>query len=467
MIGDPVGSAMGAVAVDSASSTAIFYHQYLENAMNNFMVNLTAPIGWSQCTARFGSGGAAGGNATTTDGVAVWSYSNNGGSVVYRADQRPFGGCKSAYRQNVYCPEGMVAGMSSTRNAKLNTSKLGFTTIVLVATRAGAWLPGSKDQVTFLDGYDSEAKVLAKVALAGVAAIDVRDGVLYALHATRSISRLALQDGLPAPGATWAKAFDIAAEDVPTPGLMAAGTGGRAFYVSDDGSNVVAKLDGVTGKRVLSLGDDQAVPVPEPESGTYTKDRLMGPTSLAVWAASGAEEEDHVLVLETRGPCRLGEWDAGSGTLVREWTTPQTRANDGYALDPTTPSRVYAMQSGTSQPAGWPVGGQYLVRFNVNATTGRFDTDAVFSNISSKIGPHASFDHNGGNPTILRRADSDGKRVETYLAMQSGPSIYKFRAGAPHLASSPHVTIAIAATVARHDRSFLGAVGGGPVCSPG
>ena len=428
VIGDPVGSAMGAVAVDSVSSTAVFYHEYLENAMNNFVVNLTAPIGWSQCTSRSGSGGAAGGNATTTDGATVWSYTNNGGSVIYRSDERPFGRCKSEYRQDVYCPEGVVAGMSSARNANLNTSKLGFTTVVMVATRAGAWLPGSKDQVAFLDGYDSGAKVLATMALPGVTAIDARDDVLYALHAGRSISRLELQDGLPRPHAAWVKAFDIAAEDVPAPGLMAAGTGGKAIYVSDDLSNMVAKLDGATGKRLLNFGDDQAVPVPEPASGTYSRDRLMGPTSLAVWAMPGTAP-DHVLVLETRGPARLGEWDSGSGTLVREWTTPQTKANDGYALDPAAPSQLYVMQSGTAQVPGWPAGGQYLVRYIVNYTTGRFAADAVFPNVSGRLGPQASFDHNGGNPTVIRHTGSDGKGVETYLAMQSGPSIYKFRAG--------------------------------------
>ena len=176
VIGDPVGSSMGAVTVDSGSNTAVFYHEYLENARNNFVVNLTAEIGWAQCTNRFDSGGAAGGNATTTDGTTVWSYSSNGGSVVYRPDQQPWGSCHSAYRHNVFCPQGVLAGLSSARNTRLNTSKHGFTTVVMVATRKATWIPGSADQVAFVDGYDSGAKVLAKVALPNVVAIDVRDG---------------------------------------------------------------------------------------------------------------------------------------------------------------------------------------------------------------------------------------------------------------------------------------------------
>jgi hypothetical protein len=166
-------------------------------------------------------------------------------------------------------------------------------------------------------------------------AIDVRDGWLYALHSIRSVSKLQLHDGLPVPGAVWSKCFDIGPDDVPTPGAMAVGSSGKAIYVSDVQSNLVAKLDGLTGKRLLYFGDTQAVPVPEPKSGTYAKQRLMGPTSLAVWAGAGGSAgppssvndggvgtgsaavdgaaADHVLVLETRGPARIGEWDGTYG----------------------------------------------------------------------------------------------------------------------------------------------------------
>jgi hypothetical protein len=436
VIGDPVGSSMGAVTVDSASSTAVFYHEYLENAENNFVVNLTADIGWEQCTRRFDSGGAAGGNATTTDGAAVWSYTSNGGSVVYRPDQQPWGSCSSAYRHNVHCPQGVLAGLSSARNTRLNTSKHGFTTVVMVATQKAAWIPGSADQVAFLDGYDPTARLLAKVALPKVMAIDVRGGWLYALTSSRSVSKLKLDNGLPSPTATWVHLFDIAPDDVPHPRHMAVGTAGKAVYISDDQSNLVAKLDGVSGKRLLSLGGDQSVPVPEPVSGTYNPTRLMGPTSVAVWASPSGEEAprggshggdgdgdgDHVLVLESRGPARIGEWSA-SGKLVREWTTPQSKANDGYAIDPRAPSELYIVQSGGSPFKQWSAGAGYLVRFQVNWTSGKFVPDAVFPNISAKIGPQADASHNGGNPTVLRQ------NGDVFVAFQSGPSLYKFRDG--------------------------------------
>ena len=85
-----------------------------ENSFNNFMVNLSAPIGWKQCLSRFDSGGAAGGNATTTDGTVVWSQSNNGGNALYRADERPWGSCNTAYRALTQAGEQLPARLRLT-----------------------------------------------------------------------------------------------------------------------------------------------------------------------------------------------------------------------------------------------------------------------------------------------------------------------------------------------------------------
>ena len=65
--------------------------------------------------------------------------------------------------------------MTNARNTKLNTSKLGFTTVVIYATQAQPWVSGSVSEVVFLDGYDSNAKQLAKVALSKPQSVDVRD----------------------------------------------------------------------------------------------------------------------------------------------------------------------------------------------------------------------------------------------------------------------------------------------------
>ena len=117
--------------------------------------------------------------------------------------------------------------MTNARNTKLNTSKLGFTTVVIYATQAQPWVSGSVSEVVFLDGYDSNAKQLAKVALSKPQSVDVRDSYLFALHSGRTVSKLRLEDGLPAAGAAWTKLFDLAGSEVPNPTSMAVGSGGK------------------------------------------------------------------------------------------------------------------------------------------------------------------------------------------------------------------------------------------------
>ena len=145
---------MAAVAVHGPSRKAVFYHFYLENSFNNFVVNLSAPTGtWEQCINRYPSGGKAGGNATTTDGNLIWSFSANGGKpFVYRADGQPFGSCQAAYINGVHCPSGMVTGMANARTPN--------TTVVFIARQARHWLPGSNDGIDVLDGYSLQGNLL-------------------------------------------------------------------------------------------------------------------------------------------------------------------------------------------------------------------------------------------------------------------------------------------------------------------
>ncbi len=104
--GDPTNAGMGDVAV-GPNGIAVFYWRYLENAENNYLVDLTKPIGPQQLLKGFPSGGAAGGLHTATDGETVWAVSPAGTEglhmppIVYRADGKPFGTGKGRYRENV------------------------------------------------------------------------------------------------------------------------------------------------------------------------------------------------------------------------------------------------------------------------------------------------------------------------------------------------------------------------------
>ena len=430
VVGDPCGSSMATLAVDSATSTAVFYHAYLENAYNNFRVNLSLPNGWDQCTGRYDSGGKGGGNATTTDGDVIWSLSDNGGltpaSFIYRADGSPWGTGSGRWTKNVYQPKGLTVSMDHTRTTKLHTAGDGGTTVVLVAQTKQTYLPGSMDSVVFIDGYDSKASELATVTIDRPVSISVRDGWLYALHAVRTVSKLQLSDGLPTSNPSWIKLFDIAHVDVPTPFAMSVGSGGKAMYVSDVWSNCVAKLDGSSGKKLLYFGDSNEEPAP----GTYSSNRLMGPTNLAVWVE---QDTDHVLVLETRGPSRIAQWDA-SGKLEREWVTPQTQASQsgGWAVDDENPSEAYVLASRNpySTLPSWtvpsPFAGDpwnaysplYVNRFKIHYDTGEFEADAVYPNISTLV-----FGAALGNPRVVR-PEAGG----TFLAFQKGFAVYRFQA---------------------------------------
>jgi hypothetical protein len=155
---------------------------------------------------------------------------------------------------------------------------------------------------------------------------------------------------------------------------------------------------------------------------------MMAPKNLAVWSRS---DGDHILVLEFLGAARIGQWDS-TGKLEREWMTPQSKANDGWALD--NPNHAFVMQSGSTQagapadwnakkPGSWLPGAQFLNRFATNHTSGRFSLEAVYPNVSNFLGPPLAGSHDGGQPIILH-ANGD-----KFLGFQFGASVYKFRPG--------------------------------------
>ena len=116
--GDPVNSPLGDVAV-GPNGVAVFYYTYLENGLNNPMIDLKKPPGYGQFIRSFNSGGAGGGNATATDGETVWSFCNEGGmKYVYRADGKAFGRSDGANRTNGYLPKGWVTSMAAWRDGE-------------------------------------------------------------------------------------------------------------------------------------------------------------------------------------------------------------------------------------------------------------------------------------------------------------------------------------------------------------
>ncbi len=354
--GDPVNAPVGDIAVGE-NGVAVFYWSYLENGTNNPMFDLKKPPGLGQFIRSFPSGGAGGGTATATDGETVWSFCNEGGmKYVYRADQQSFGKSEGANRRNGYVPDGWVTSMAAWRN--------GGDSFVAVAQRGkiiekkqGHYSESPTEfanKITLHDGRDG--KLLGEISIDRPRSVTVRDGVLYALHAEGEGSAVsAVGVGAGAAEGKWERVFAVPADIKPFD--MKVDGHGR-FYLSDEAANHVYQLSRA-GKVLLTIGklDGQ-------KPGSYDPLTLMAPGKLATWA--DPEGQDRILIVENAGPNRIAEWGA-DGKLIREFLTLQTKANDGYMIDPEHPTHVYIPGQ-----QGW------LTRFRVDYEKGTWTTDAVW-----------------------------------------------------------------------------------------
>ena len=215
------------------------------------------------------------------------------------------------------------------------------------------------DKVTAHDG--DTGRVLAELPLARPRGLAVRGGTLYALHADGAgfaVSAAKLVGGIPA--ATWRKAFAVPASIAPAD--FEIDSRGRV-YLSDTAANKVYQLD-AAGKVTRTFGKlDRQTP------GAYDPDTFMSPAKLATWVDAGGD--DRLLVVENGGPNRVSEWSA-DGTRLRDFLSLQTKANDGYAVDPEHPDHLYIPGH-----EGW------LTRFRVDYATGAWTVDAVWPDVGT------------------------------------------------------------------------------------
>lgn len=354
--GDPVGAPLRDVAV-GANGVAVFYYEYLENGLNCPLIDLKKPVGYDQFVRAFGSGGAAGGSSAATDGERVWAFSTDGGpKFVYRADGKPFGKAEGANRPNSYRPEGWVRAMAVWHDPAGGP-------VVFVAQRGRIVEPRGRgfresetefvDQVTVHAGENG--RVLITLPLERPQGLAVQEDTLYALHREGpgfGVSRVKLP---VSQGSRWERVFGVPAEITPVD--LEADTHGR-FYLSDSTANKVFQLDR-TGRSLRAYG---RLSIQEP--GRYDPETFMAPGKLATWR--DADGHDRLLVVEDAGPNRVSEWSA-EGKFLREFLSLQTKANDGYGVDPEHPEHIYLPGHG-----GW------LTRFRVDYARHSWTVDAVW-----------------------------------------------------------------------------------------
>ena len=362
--GDPCGQPLMDVDVGT-NGCAVFYYGYLENGLNNPMVDLNKPLGYEQFLRAFGSGSAAGGSATCTDGQSVWSFSTDGGpKFVYRADGKPFGTGRGAGRANVYLPEGWVKAMSAWRDQTAGKSYIYVAQHGRIMETA-TWpfyAESDKDfvdKITVHDGDDG--KVIAELAVRDPRGLVARTGVLYVLHASATgyaVSFAALRDGKP-DGALQ-QLFAVPAGIDP---FDLEQDSHSRFYISDRQANKVHQLDR-TGKILHTYGR-----LAGQSPGRYDPLSFMSPGKLAAW--TDASGQDRLIVVEHAGPNRVSEWSA-DGKLIREFMSLQTQANSGYAVDAENPGHLYI-----GGHEGW------LTRFNVDYAKGTWTVDAVWPSVGT------------------------------------------------------------------------------------
>ncbi len=391
--GDPVDSPLADVDVAPGGMGAVTF-QYLENGQNFFRTDFTKPIGYAQIVTGFESGEFAGASSTCTDGTSTWSFSADGGiKFVGRADGKPFGRQRGG-RDNVYVPDGWVTALAAW------PEKSAGRTVVFDAER-GRMLGGDHEstddfvnRVRALDGRD--ASVLAQWRVDRPLGLAARHGRLYILHGRGD--RFEVLTVPLTPG--WRDARPALLFKVPEnmkPFDIEADSQGRV-YLSDPGANHVCQFD-AQGRllRIYGRLDAQA-------PGHYDEQSFMAPEKLACW--TDAQGRDRLLVVEMAGPNRLSEWSGDTGALLREWVVPQTRANDGYAIDPEHPDLVYLQGQRDT-----------LVRWKIDYATGKWTPDAVWTG----VGP-SGFDDKLvqalGRPKVIHRGG------ETYIAFGRGSVIY-------------------------------------------
>jgi hypothetical protein len=383
--GDSVNSPFRAVSVTPEGKGVLLF-QYLENAMNNYPIDFTKPIGYDQIAPGFGSGSAAGGFSTCTDGTTVWSFIAEGGpKFIYRPDGQPFGSQDSAGRHNVTLPEGWVKAMAAWKSdsGTVVFAAEGGRIVQTAPKRYEESDADLVDKVIALNGANAQS--LGEWKMEHPLGLAVRNGKLYALHQAGTgfvVETIPLD-------ADWQKAQFTPLFTVPAnihPYDVTVDSRSRV-YLSDPDANHVYQFD-PKGQLLHTFGklDSQ-------QDNAYDPQTFMSPQKIATW--TGADGKDRLLVVEQAGPNRLSEWD-GDGNLLRQWVTPQLTANMGYAPDPRHPDLIYANgQMGT------------IVRWKIDYQTGQWTVDAVWqkagnSQLVSRFMRHEEI---AGRPTVLYHGD--------------------------------------------------------------
>jgi len=318
---------------------AVFLSGYIENWRNPFLVDLNRKVGIDQVVHTWNSSGRSGGQHVAYDGKDVWMIRFN----------------------EVYCHTNQRFGSTRTRRGQkivsLGKGKQYPTDMAVSRGPDGSRLyicePHEK-RITVLDG--ATGKRLDPVESIEARAIAVVDQRLYILHRQGEHWEIGVME-----------TGKEAKPDLQRVVVLPSGSMPRSLAVSKDGVFYT-----IRGRQVLGYDTKgnvvRVIGKKEKQSGKYDPEILVHPNKVRIWVDTAGLTR--LLVTESGGPMRIGEWSAEDGSLLRHWNLCQNAAG-GFCMDPRQPEYIYTTSLNTPE----------LLRYEVNCKTGAWKVDSVWEGL--------------------------------------------------------------------------------------
>lgn len=322
---------------------AVFLSGYIENWRNPFLVDLNRKVGIEQVVRTWSSAGRSGGQHVAYDGKDVWMIRFN---EVYCHTNPRFGSVRTRRGQRV---------------ASLGTGTRYPTDMAVVRGVDGSprlyICEPHENRVIVLDGVTGDR--LHHLGLPGVRAISAVGRRLYVLNREGNQWGVSVmhpdKDGYQEPERI------LSFPDGPEPRSLAVSPKGVIFTIR--GRRVLGY--GSDGEVILVIGKDKKL------FGKYDPGVLVHPRKVRIWV--DAEGNVRILVTETGGAMRIGEWSGRDGTLLRHWNLCQNAAG-GFCLDPDRPEHIYSTSLNTPE----------LLRYEVDYGTGAWKVDSVWEGLCNR-----------------------------------------------------------------------------------
>ena len=478
--GDATGNSFTSIGVSAnfpdRPDYANFYHGYLENAFNNYLLNISKPHNFSQSIARWHDAGLGGGDKTATNGHSVWSSSNLGkAKVMYRADigdenVAAWGNCNASMFYafpGLFClPAGVsVADMEVVPGNGFQPGN-GSTPVVLWVLTTS--VNSTSVSLTAYDGYARDAPVLHQLSLVNATAMAVRNSLITLLHTDGTVYQLKLDQstGLPAAGSSPRLAFNLTQLlnlSAPSPGDIPPAALWGPVAVDAMGTTFVHVNQHQIHEVIVAVNSsNQLLPgsrgLPEPHGlmsvtnpetgGRVPVDSHGKPTGspFGVRAMTSrvdpATRRSKLMILENGGPRRYLQYDMGNASapsvlpsgrpIDQVWNDIAAGTNSGWIYSPRGRDFAFVMKGSVGQKptilstARWGD----LVKLRTNATDGDWQIDTIYAGIGANFmltpdqplpAQYARSGPSGAYPYLLEREGI------MYCAFQQGfKSIYKY-----------------------------------------